>query len=127
MGCDIFFNKRFASSQAETVPQVLNYLTSTVGVTKKDLAQVSRQLVSQMDAVRPEAAKPAGQKRAAEPGSGSEPKSKTSKTPKGKCEPKAPEHADAADGKKKQKKRRQESVASSRVSSGSSKKRASES
>ncbi|CAE7868156.1 unnamed protein product, partial [Symbiodinium necroappetens] len=123
MGCDVFLNEQFASSQKEAVPQVLNYLTSTLGVTKKDLAQVSSRLVSQMDAVRPEAAQLAGRKRPSEPGSGSEPKAKTGKTPKVKGESKeskAPESADV----KKNKKRRQDSVTSlpSRSSTGSKKK-----
>ena len=123
MGCDVFLNEQFASSQKEAVPQVLNYLTSTLGVTKKDLAQVSSRLVSQMDAVRPEAAQLAGRKRPSEPGSGSEPKAKTGKTPKVKGESKeskAPESANV----KKNKKRRQDSVTSlpSRASTGSKKK-----
>ena len=53
MACDALLNATHAGNQKDVIKELLKFLVSSLGVTKKDLAQLSPRLVTQLDALIP--------------------------------------------------------------------------
>ena len=53
---------RMLGKQQNLIPEILKYLGANLGITKKDLAQLSMRLVAQLDALCPDANAKAGSK-----------------------------------------------------------------